>query len=38
MQFVYLLFKLELRNLRDYEGSEIYVPQRLEGTLQVVEK
>ena len=34
MQFVYLLINLDLRNLRDYEGSEIYLPHRLEGTLQ----
>ena len=34
MQFVYLLFTLHLQNLQDYRGSEIYLPHRLEGTLQ----
>ena len=34
MQFAYLLFNLDSGNLRDYEGSKIYLPHRLEGTLQ----
>ena len=34
MQIIYLLFKLDLQNLRDYEGSEIYLAHRLQRTLQ----
>ena len=38
MQFVYLLFNLDFRNLRDCEGSEIKLPHRLERTLQQPEQ
>ena len=34
VQFVYLLFILDLRNLQYYEGGEIYLPHKMDETLQ----
>ena len=34
MQFVYLLYNLHLEILQDYEGSDNYLPYRLEKMLE----